>query len=70
MPADPSLPDAAAPLSGADGRAPPPGRGPAAGAGARAAARRSGIPLAVWLSGLIHAVADHEEGGDHSTAGP
>jgi hypothetical protein len=31
---------------------------------ARAAARRAGMPLAVWLSGLIHAVADHEEAED------
>jgi hypothetical protein len=35
---------------------------------ARAAARRAGMPLAVWLSGLIHAVADHEEAEDGPAA--
>jgi hypothetical protein len=38
-----------------------PGMSPAAVEAARAAARRAGLPLAVWLSGLIHAVADHED---------
>lgn len=28
---------------------------------ARAAARRAGVPLAVWLAGLIHHVADAQE---------
>jgi hypothetical protein len=42
---------------------------PGAVEAARAGARRAGIPLAVWLSGLIHAVADHEEAEDDPVPG-
>lgn len=41
-----------------------PSMSPAAVEAARAAARRAGLPLAAWLSGLIHAVADHEDAED------
>ncbi len=40
------------------------GMSPAAIEAARAAARRAGVPLAVWLAGLIHHVADAQEGGE------
>lgn len=34
------------------------GMSPAAIEAARTAARRAGVPLAIWLAGLIHHVAD------------
>ena len=42
------------------------GLSPAAAEAARAAARRAGMPLAAWLAGLIHTVAEREraERGD------
>lgn len=46
-----------------------PGMSPAAVEAARAAARRAGLPVAVWLSGLIHAVADHEDAEDAPARG-
>lgn len=36
------------------------GMSPAAIEAARAAARRAGVPLATWLAGLIHHVADRQ----------
>lgn len=46
------------------------GMSPEAVEAARGAARRAGMPLASWLSGLIHAVADHEDAGDQPFTGP
>ncbi len=49
------------------------GLSPAAIEAARAAARRAGIPLAGWLAGLIHTVAERERAardqGSPPTAG-
>lgn len=69
MPSDITPPHAAADDSAADPLWRIPGMSPEAVEAARAAARRAGVPLAVWLSGLIHAVADHEDAEDTPFAG-
>jgi len=68
MPSDPSTRDGAADDNPTDRLWRIPDMSPDAVAAARAAARRAGTPLAVWLSGLIHAVADHEDAADAPSA--